>query len=73
MDIALVDRDPYAPDDPKKKVYVDTVLEMIQDKYGEVGMFNSAIELDGWDCNGYNFLYDFAMAAIGASKKDENN
>ena len=58
----------FAPDEPHKKEYVDRILKSLEEKHGEVGMFNSAIELDGWDSNGYEFLYDFAKAVIEASK-----
>ncbi len=67
-DSTLSEYDPFAPDDPNKKVFVDAILEKIKDKHGEVGMFNSAIELDGWDSNGYEFLYDFAMAVLEERK-----
>lgn len=61
--------DSYAPDDPKKKIFVDAVLELMGDKH-EIGIFNSAVELGGWESNGYEFLYDFAMAAIGNANLD---
>lgn len=54
----------FEPDEPHKQIYVDVILDSIKDKHGEVGMFNSAIELGGWDSNGYEFLYDFAIAVL---------
>ncbi len=58
----------FDPDEPHKKEYVDNILKAFEDKRGEVGVFNSAIELCPWNGNGYEFLYDFAMAVLEERK-----
>ena len=59
--------DPYAPDEPHKKQYVDAILVMLEHRDKHVQVFSSAIELD-WNDNGYEFLYDFAIAVAEANK-----
>lgn len=61
------DMDCYAPDEPHKKEYVDAILVIMEHRNKCVGVFNSAIELDHND-NGYEFLYDFALAVTEANK-----
>ena len=63
------DMDCFAPDEPHKKEYVDAILVMMEHRDKDVSLFNSAIELD-YNDNGYEFLYDFAMAVTEANKAE---